>query len=324
MRSSPVVLAILLGILGIGGGHRALAQVPPSVPPVPSPAVPPPDDPPPPPPGELPDALPEPPDPKSIDDADVVLDGDSVNALLRRLEKLEEEVEDVRALRERVSELESELDAFKGGEVEDGPEPGDDPASMTVEPGPLIPEDWRHRSLHHLFAEHGRRAGVGMKEASRGNGGRGNGNGNGNGGNGNGDEEEEDDPTAGYSRSSGEGTVSAGGGGGSGPNSGGGRGSIGRGERVGERQPLRIDLKPEYKYNFAGGFLQFADEDGEFVFNVQNILTADGTFYDRQNPPTEVLGFNIPFQRLYLYGNITKNWEFQVSEQSSYGNINLL
>ena len=104
----------------------------------------------------------------------------------------------------------------------------------------------------------------------------------------------------------------------------GGQGSVGRGERTGSRSPAGYKINTEYKYNFAGGYFSLFDDNKEFVANLQNMLVADGTFYDRQQPPTEQVGFNIPFQRLYLYGNITKNWEFQLSEQSSFGNFNLL
>ena len=199
---------------------------------------------------------------------------DAAEALLRRLEELERQVGEVRQLRQRVGELETELDAFRRSSSSS--------SSSSV--------------------------GDGASSSSAG----------GSGG----------DASSGYSNSSGEGTFSAGGGGGSGPNDGGtsgaGQGSVGRGERVGSRQPLGDAIKVQYKYNFAGGYFNFADEDGEFVLNVQNIVTADGTFLDTQNAPTQQKGFTIPFQRLYLYGNVTKNWEYQVSEQSSLGGFNLL
>ncbi len=124
-----------------------------------------------------------------------------------------------------------------------------------------------------------------------------------------------------YSGGAGDGPTSTSGGGGGG---GGGQGSVGRGERTGSRSPAGFKLSAEYKYNFAGGYFNFADDNKEFVLNVQNMLVADGTFYDRQEAPTREQGFNIPYQRTYLYGNITKNFEYQLSEQSSFGSFNLL
>ena len=97
----------------------------------------------------------------------------------------------------------------------------------------------------------------------------------------------------------------------------------------GEARPaaLKADdfpLMVKYKYNFGGGYFQLSDKSGEFTLKLQNQVTADGTFYDRQNIPTTERGFNIPFQRLYLYGNITKNWEYQVATQGFLGSFNLL
>jgi phosphate-selective porin OprO/OprP len=249
------------------------AQDPAAIPPPPSPGVTP----------ALPGPIPEPASPTSEE------------ALLHRLERLEREVTEVRQLRSRVSELESELNWLRQG-TQTGS------GSSTVAS---------------IGAPGGESSSGGASGSSSGSGGGGGSSGGGS-------------PTAGYSNSGGEGTFSAGGGGGAGPSSGGtsgtgaGEGSIGRGSRVGQRQPLGERITAEYKYNFAGGYFNFSDEDGEFVLNVQNIITADGTFYDVQNAPTEQKNFTIPFQRLYLYGNITKNWEFQVSEQSSLGGFNLL
>ena len=33
-----------------------------------------------------------------------------------------------------------------------------------------------------------------------------------------------------------------------------------------------------YKYNFGGGYVSLASRDGDFSFNIQNQMTADGTF----------------------------------------------
>ncbi|QDV33287.1 OprO/OprP family phosphate-selective porin [Tautonia plasticadhaerens] len=277
-RSATMVLALIA--LGTIRCPSSRAQGPDSAPPTPSAIVPP------------PPADGAGPPPAIPDDGTVPAE----EALLRRLEQLEREVGEVRQLRQRVSELETELDSIRLG------------------PGSLQGET-AGRSLGSLY-EGDRSGGSSSSPSSSGSGDGGSAGG--------------DSPTAGYSNSGGEGTFSAGGGGGAGPNSGGtsgtgaGQGSVGRGQRVGQRQPLGERITAEYKYNFAGGFFKFSDEDGEFVLNVQNIVTADGTFYDVQNAPTEQKNFTIPFQRLYLYGNVTKNWEFQVSEQSSLGGFNLL
>ncbi len=96
------------------------------------------------------------------------------------------------------------------------------------------------------------------------------------------------------------------------------------GSKTGGPEDDDFPLKLSYKYNFGGGYTQLSDPDGEFTLKFQNQLTADGTFYDRQNMPTTEKGFNVPFQRAYLYGNITKNWEYQVAEQGFLGSFNLL
>lgn len=96
------------------------------------------------------------------------------------------------------------------------------------------------------------------------------------------------------------------------------------GSKTGGPEDDDFPLKLSYKYNFGGGYFQLSDPDGEFTAKLQNQITADGTFYDRQNMPTTEKGFNVPFQRTYLYGNITKNWEYQLAEQGFLGSFNLL
>jgi phosphate-selective porin OprO/OprP len=89
-------------------------------------------------------------------------------------------------------------------------------------------------------------------------------------------------------------------------------------------------LTAKYRYNFGtgalggGGYTQLGDEDGEFTINLTNQVTLDGTFFDRQNMPTIEQGFNVPFARTFLYGNITKNWIYQVGTQGFLGQYNLL
>lgn len=96
------------------------------------------------------------------------------------------------------------------------------------------------------------------------------------------------------------------------------------GSKTGGPEDDNFPLNLNYKYNFGGGYTQLSDDDGEFTVKLQNQITADGTFYDRQNMPTTEKGFNVPFQRTYLYGNITKNWEYQLAEQGFLGSFNLL
>jgi phosphate-selective porin OprO and OprP len=86
-----------------------------------------------------------------------------------------------------------------------------------------------------------------------------------------------------------------------------------------------------YRYNGqgtgplgGGGYFHFGDADGEFVLNVTNQITIDGTFFDRQNMPTTEQGFNVPFARTFLYGNITKNWLYQLGTQAFLGEFNIL
>lgn len=127
---------------------------------------------------------------------------------------------------------------------------------------------------------------------------------------------------------------SAGGGGGGGSGGGGGEGtgpgqsSAGRGEsaasKTGGPEDDNIGLQAHYKYNFGGGYFELSDPDGEYTIKLQNQITADGTFYDRQNIGSSERGFNVPFQRLYLYGNVTKNWEYQLATQGFLGSFNLL
>lgn len=89
-------------------------------------------------------------------------------------------------------------------------------------------------------------------------------------------------------------------------------------------------MSASYRYNEGtgpyggGGYLHIADPEEEFSLNVTNQLTVDGTFYDRTNMPTIEKGFNVPFARSFLYGNITRNWLYQVGTQGFLGQFNLL
>jgi phosphate-selective porin OprO/OprP len=93
----------------------------------------------------------------------------------------------------------------------------------------------------------------------------------------------------------------------------------------------RFGLKARYKYNDkatgplgGGGYFSVSSDDDEFSLNVTNQVTVDGTFVDRNKLPTNEQGFNIPFNRTFLYGNITKDWSYQVGVQGFLGTFNLL
>ncbi|WP_337175020.1 porin [Paludisphaera sp.] len=99
-----------------------------------------------------------------------------------------------------------------------------------------------------------------------------------------------------------------------------------------EREDADIHpLKSRYKYHHdgtgplgGGGFFSFSDVDDEFSLNVSHQITVDGTFFDRANLPTIEQNFNIPFARQFFYGNITKDWSYQVGTQGFLGTYNLL
>ncbi len=82
-------------------------------------------------------------------------------------------------------------------------------------------------------------------------------------------------------------------------------------------------IQAAYKYNSGGGYLSVFSPASDFTLNLQNQVTLDGTFHDRSVNTTEQ-GFNVPFYRTYLYGNITKNIDYQVSVQGFLGQFNVL
>ena len=93
----------------------------------------------------------------------------------------------------------------------------------------------------------------------------------------------------------------------------------------------RLGIKAQYKYNNnatgplgGGGYFSFHSPDDEFSLNVTNQATIDGTFFDRARLSTTEQGFNIPWSRNYIYGNITKDWSYQIGVQGSLGTFNLL
>ena len=102
----------------------------------------------------------------------------------------------------------------------------------------------------------------------------------------------------------------------------------------GSRNDTLTDLGPlgvRYRYNstaegtVAGGtYLQLSDPNDEFVLKFQNQVTVDSTNYDRLHMPTTEQGWNIPFGRTSIWGNVTKNFGYQVTLEYSDGDINLL
>lgn len=83
-------------------------------------------------------------------------------------------------------------------------------------------------------------------------------------------------------------------------------------------------MKVSYRYNAGGGYTSLSTADGNFTVNLQNLVTLDGTFYDKANINSSEKGFNIPFARNYLFGNITKDWDYQLAFQEALGSFNIL
>jgi phosphate-selective porin OprO and OprP len=102
----------------------------------------------------------------------------------------------------------------------------------------------------------------------------------------------------------------------------------------GSRNDTLTDMLPlgfRYRYQstaegpFAGGtYSQISDPNEEFVLKFQNQVTVDSTNHDRLNMPTTEQGWNIPFGRTGIWGDVTKNFGYQVSLQYFLGEINLL
>lgn len=89
---------------------------------------------------------------------------------------------------------------------------------------------------------------------------------------------------------------------------------------VGDNFPMRLS----YRYNAGGGYTSLSSADGRYTVNLQNLVTLDGTFYDKANINTSQKGFNIPFARNYLFGNITRDWDYQIAFQEALGSFNIL
>jgi len=83
-------------------------------------------------------------------------------------------------------------------------------------------------------------------------------------------------------------------------------------------------LQASYRYNAGGGYTSLSTTDGKYSVNLQNLVTLDGTFYNKANINTSQKGFNVPFARNYLFGNITKDWDYQIAFQEALGSFNIL
>jgi phosphate-selective porin OprO and OprP len=102
----------------------------------------------------------------------------------------------------------------------------------------------------------------------------------------------------------------------------------------GSRNDTLTDMLPlQFRYRYqstaegpiAGGtYLQISDPNEEFVLKFQNQVMADSTNFDRLHMPTTEQGWNIPFGRTGIWGNVTKNFGYQVCLQYFLGDINLL
>ncbi|MGC8643570.1 MAG: porin [Isosphaeraceae bacterium] len=102
----------------------------------------------------------------------------------------------------------------------------------------------------------------------------------------------------------------------------------------GARNDTLTDFTPlQFRYRYlseangpiAGGtFLTISDPNEEFTLKFQNQVTIDSTNFDRANMPTTEQGWNIPFGRTGIWGNVTKNFGYQVTLQYFLGEINLL
>lgn len=79
-----------------------------------------------------------------------------------------------------------------------------------------------------------------------------------------------------------------------------------------------------YRYNAGGGYTHIGTKDDMFTLNIQNLISLDGTFYDKASINTTEKGFNIPFARNYLFGNITKDWDYQIAFEETLGSFNIL
>lgn len=114
----------------------------------------------------------------------------------------------------------------------------------------------------------------------------------------------------------------------------GGPGQLNRGGQppiggAGSEDDYKLSMSYRYSSNATGplgggGYFHVSDENDEFSVNLTNQITIDSTNFDRQNMPTIEQGFNVPFNRTFIYGNITKDWNYQIGTQGFLGTFNLL
>lgn len=220
--------------------------------------------------------------------------------LLREMRKLRAEVEETRQLKERVNQLQGELSTMRANAKAPGREPGVGQTSFLQTPG----EDmYRGGQPADVFDPNGagpNAPGFNFSEFVQGQ------------------------PAAGpYMAPATEGGLPTG-----------MASQMARGGQPVPGLPPQEDnyqLNMSYRYSSnatgplgGGGYFHVADENDEFSVNLTNQITIDSTNFDRQNMPTIEQGFNVPFNRTFIYGNITKDWNYQIGTQGFLGTFNLL
>jgi phosphate-selective porin OprO/OprP len=101
----------------------------------------------------------------------------------------------------------------------------------------------------------------------------------------------------------------------------------------GSRDDTLTDFPLRFRYRnqstaegpIAGGtYLEISDPNEEFTLKFQNQVSIDSTNFDRFLMPTTEQGWNIPFGRTGIWGNVTRNFGYRVCLQYFLGDINLL
>ena len=91
---------------------------------------------------------------------------------------------------------------------------------------------------------------------------------------------------------------------------------------IGNRRLGKLNLKAAYDYDRAG-FL-FETEDSEVQLKVRGLLQADTRIYEQSDQDPVSGGFYIPRMRVYFSGRLTKPWQYELSLQRGYNELNLL
>ncbi len=74
----------------------------------------------------------------------------------------------------------------------------------------------------------------------------------------------------------------------------------------------------------GGAYFSLSTADDEYSLNFAQVYSIDSTNFDRGNLPTIEQGFNLPFQRLFFYGNVTKDFSYQLGIEGTLGNFNMM